>query len=217
MRRGRGKSDRPRLTRICVTERPSNSADLFRLAGLLYHSSGAIPGACTGADDVDMPWLGKRAKYGILQVRQVDRSAATKCTRYSRNSTMTQSLRMIAIATGIVGSLIHPSTAQQSGNASDLKRFSVGSLKTLSKQDQERILLILRSTKLLTHQEDVSVLDGIVTRDILNDRGRELCKSTCDGSYATAQSACAEMIGAATATACYVASGAATVYCKDHC
>ena len=124
---------------------------------------------------------------------------------------------MIAIATVIVSWLIHPSAAQQTGNSSDLKKFSVGSIKTLSKQDQERILLILRSTKLLTYQEDISVLDGIATRDILNDRGRELCKSTCDGSYASAQSACAEMIGATAATACYIAAGAATIYCKDHC
>jgi hypothetical protein len=130
---------------------------------------------------------------------------------------MTQSLRMIAIAMMIVGWQIHPSIAQQSGNAGDLKRFSVGSIKTLSKQDQDRILLILRSTKLLTHQEDISVLDGIVTRDILNDRGRELCKSTCDGSYAYAQSACAEVIGATAATACYIAAGAATIHCKDRC
>ncbi len=124
---------------------------------------------------------------------------------------------MIAIATVIVSWLIHPSAAQQTGNSSELKKFSVGSIKTLSKQDQERILLILRSTKLLTYQEDISVLDGIATRDILNDRGRELCKSTCDGSYASAQSACAEMIGATAATACYIAAGAATIYCKDHC
>jgi hypothetical protein len=130
---------------------------------------------------------------------------------------MTQSLKTIAAAAVIVAWLIHPSVAQQSGNGGDLKRFNVGSIKTLSKQDQERILLILRSTKLLTHQEDIAVLDGIVTRDILNDHGRELCKSTCDGSYASAQSACAEMIGAPAATACYIAAGAATIYCKDHC
>jgi hypothetical protein len=130
---------------------------------------------------------------------------------------MMQGLRIIAVVVVAAGWLIQPSTAQQSGNGGDLKRFNVGSIKTLSKQDQERILLILRSTKLLTHQEDISVLDGIVTRDILNDHGRELCKSTCDGSYASAQSACAEMIGATAATACYIAAGAGTIYCKDHC
>jgi hypothetical protein len=129
---------------------------------------------------------------------------------------MTHGLRIVAAA-GMIIAVIGPSAAQQNHAVDDLERFSAANFKTLSKQDQERILLILYNTKLLAHQENISVLDGIPTRDILNDRGRELCKSTCDSNEASAQDACDGVMGSAAATACYVAAGAATIYCKDRC
>ncbi len=129
---------------------------------------------------------------------------------------MTQSLRIVAAA-GMIIAVIGSSAGQQGGKVDDLERFSADNFKMLSKQDQERILLILRNTKLLAHQEDISVLDGIPTRDILNDRGRELCRSTCDVNEASAQDACDGIMGSAAASACYVAAGAATIYCKDRC
>jgi hypothetical protein len=69
----------------------------------------------------------------------------------------------------------------------------------------------------MAHQEDVSVLDGVPTQDILNDRGREVCRATCDESEVSAQNGCDGIMGSTAATACYVAAGAATIYCKDRC
>ena len=67
---------------------------------------------------------------------------------------MTQSLRTVAAA-GMIIAMIGSSAAQQGGKVDDLERFSAANFKMLSKQEQERILLILRNTKLLAHQEDV--------------------------------------------------------------
>jgi hypothetical protein len=129
---------------------------------------------------------------------------------------MTQSLKIVATAMMTIA-VIGSSVAQQNPKVDNLERFSAANFKALSKQNQERILLILHSTKLLAHQEDVSVLDGVPTRDILYDRGREVCKATCDENELSAQNACDGIMGSTAATACYVAAGAATIYCKDRC
>lgn len=96
-------------------------------------------------------------------------------------------------------------------------KFNAGSVRTLPKIDQDRILIILRSTKLISPTEDLSVLDGLKTTDILNDQGRALCKTVCESGSGTAQGACAVMNNTTAARACYIAAGAGETYCKDRC
>jgi hypothetical protein len=130
---------------------------------------------------------------------------------------MKQTLPIALSALVIIASFASSTAAGQDDNAAPAKKFNSASVKTLSQQDQDRILLILRSTKLIAPKDDLSVLDGIPTGDILNDRGRALCKSTCDAGAGSAQGACAEIMAAPAAIACYVAAGAADAYCKDRC
>jgi hypothetical protein len=96
-------------------------------------------------------------------------------------------------------------------------KFNAGSIKTLPKQDQERILMILRSTKLISPTDDLSVLDGLKTTDILNDHGRALCKTVCESGSGTAQGACAVMNNTTARAVCYITAGAGETYCKDRC
>jgi hypothetical protein len=46
-------------------------------------------------------------------------------------------------------------------------KFNPASISVLPKQDQERILMILRSTNLISPNEDLSTLEGLHTTDIL--------------------------------------------------
>jgi hypothetical protein len=111
----------------------------------------------------------------------------------------------------------HADKAIADPNAAQDIKFNVRSIKTLPKQDQERILMILRSTKLISPGEDLAVLDGVHTTDILNDLGRALCRASCEASRGSAQGACSAIPNGSAAAACHVAAGAGQTICKDRC
>ena len=121
----------------------------------------------------------------------------------------------LLIASALLGLFVNCAIAQEP-NQKEIK-FRAASVKTLPKQDQERITIILRSTKLISASEELAVLDGIKTTDILNDRGRALCKTVCESGAGTAQGACAVMGNSTAARACYIAAGAGETYCKERC
>lgn len=128
---------------------------------------------------------------------------------------MTRALWILAISLLVLS--IHVGKAIAEQNAPQEIKFKLGTIKTLPKQDQERILMILRSTKLISPSEDLSVLDGVHTTDILNDLGRALCRASCEASRGSAQGACSAIPNSNAAVACHVAAGAGQTMCKDRC
>jgi hypothetical protein len=129
---------------------------------------------------------------------------------------MTRALWIWAMIAMLVLSSHAGKAIAEQNSPHDIK-FNLRSIRTLPKQDQERILMILRSTKLISPGEDLSILDGIHTTDIFNDLGRALCRASCESSRGSAQGACSAIPNGAASAACHVAAGAAQTVCKDRC
>lgn len=129
---------------------------------------------------------------------------------------MTRALWILATLSVLAFSSSADKAVAEQYTPQDIK-FDLGSIVTLPKQDQERILIILRSTKLIAPSEGLSVLDGLHTTDILNDLGRALCRASCETSRGSAQSACSAISNINAALACHAAAGAGQTICKDRC
>jgi hypothetical protein len=129
--------------------------------------------------------------------------------------TMTRALAIVAsIVILFLSCPIDKAIAQRKGHEF---KFNPASVSVLPKQDQERIIMILRSTKLISPTEDLSTLKGLHTTDILNDLGRALCRAACESSRNSAQGACAAMMNGTAASVCHVAAGAGQTHCKEAC
>ena len=129
---------------------------------------------------------------------------------------MTRTLTISAIIVVLFSSCLFDKALAQRKKGHEFK-FNPASITVLPKQDQERILMILRSTKLISPTEDISTLKGLQTTDILNDLGRALCRAACESSRNSAQGACAAMMNGTAASVCHVAAGAGQTHCKDAC
>jgi hypothetical protein len=122
---------------------------------------------------------------------------------------------LTSIAVLVLSCLVDKAIAQE--KTGHEFKFNPASITTLPKQDQERILMILRGAKLISPTEDASALDGLHTTDILNDLGRALCRAACESSRTSAQGACATISNGTAAAVCHVAAGAGQTHCKEAC
>jgi hypothetical protein len=129
---------------------------------------------------------------------------------------MTRALRILTSIVVLLLSCVVDQAVAQQKTAHEVK-FNKASITTLPKQDQERILMILRGAKLISLTEDLSTLEGLQTTDILNDLGRALCRAACESSRTSAQGACATISNGTASAACHVAAGAGQTHCKEGC
>jgi hypothetical protein len=161
--------------------------------------------------------LGETLAAVILRANQVCHSLSVARIRLnSVRATMARAQRILAsIVVLLLSCVVDKAIAEQ--KTVHESKFKKASVTTLPKQDQERILMILRGAKLISPTEDSSALDGLQTTDILNDLGRALCRASCESSRTSAQGACAAILNGTAAAVCHVAVGAGQTHCKEGC
>ena len=161
----------------------------------------------------------KRALTAVILRANFQVCYSLSMSRFRLNSvgaTMTRALRILSSIVVLLLSCVVDKAIAQQKTVHEFK-FNKASITTLPKQDQERILMILRGAKLISPKEDLSTLDGLQTTDILNDLGRALCRAACESSRTSAQGACAAMSNGTAAAACHLAAGAGQTHCKEGC
>ena len=129
-------------------------------------------------------------------------------------------MKRLYVALVIVSLASNPAFAQTTGGQT--QPFNTNQLETLSPDDRGQILNILRATKLIGPNEDLSVLNNVQQTPRppgpIDAQGiwKEICKAACDAAAAVAAAACAKLSGPAIPV-CLAAVEAARNHCRSRC